>query len=83
MKLGQWKGLLSFLSVYVWDIPSTLGSESLSAPITWMPFGKRLLTSAVEGEFKQSASYSRSTLCPQLQPYMMVVEAWSIYYCCA
>jgi hypothetical protein len=26
------------------------------------------------------ASYSRSTLCPQLQPYMMVVEAWSISY---
>lgn len=54
MKLGQWKGLLFFFIRLRLDIPSTLGSESLSAPITWMPFGKRLLTSAVEGEFKQS-----------------------------
>ena len=36
------------------DIPSTLGSERFSAPITCMPFGKRRLASAVEGESKQS-----------------------------
>ncbi len=35
-------------------IPSIPGSDLPSAPVTWMPFGKRLLTSAIEGEFKQS-----------------------------
>ena len=35
-------------------IPSIPGSDLSSAPVTWMPFGKCLLTSAVEGEFKQS-----------------------------
>ena len=35
-------------------IVSTLGADSLSAPIMWMPFGKRWLTLAVEGESKQS-----------------------------
>ena len=36
------------------SIPSIAGSDLSSAPVTWMPFGKRLLTSAEEGEFKQS-----------------------------
>ena len=35
-------------------IVSTLGADGLSAPIMWMPFGKRWLTLAVEGESKQS-----------------------------
>lgn len=35
-------------------IPSIPRSDLPSAPVTWMPFGKRLLTSAIEGEFKQS-----------------------------
>ncbi|CUO96920.1 Uncharacterised protein [Segatella copri] len=52
--MGLVEGSSFFLIRLRRDIPSTLGSESLSAPITWMPFGKRLLTSAVEGEFKQS-----------------------------
>ena len=42
------------MSRWLQGIPSIAGSDLSSAPVTWMPFGKRLLTSAVEGEFKQS-----------------------------
>ena len=42
------------MSRWIQGIPSIAGSDLSSAPVTWMPFGKRVLTSAVEGEFKQS-----------------------------
>ena len=42
------------MSRWLQDIPSIAGSDLSSAPVTWMPVGKRVLASAVEGEFKQS-----------------------------
>ena len=42
------------MSRWLQGIPSIAGSDLSSAPVTWMPFGKRVFTSAVEGEFKQS-----------------------------
>ena len=42
------------MSRWLQGIPSIAGSDLSSAPVTWMPFGKCVLTSAVEGEFKQS-----------------------------
>ena len=54
MKWGWWKGLLFFLIRYVGIFLLHSDPKVFQPPITWMPFGKRLLTSAVEGEFKQS-----------------------------
>ena len=42
------------MSGWLQGIPSIAGSDLSSAPVTWMPFGKRVFTSAVEDEFKQS-----------------------------
>ena len=47
-------GRCSLWKCQLQGIPSIAGSDLSSAPVTLMPFGKRVFTSAVEGEFKQS-----------------------------